>query len=222
MSEKITVTLTHYKRLDLLEDTISSFLRTNVYPIDQFLIIDDSEDLNISNEVIRQYSDVADIIVNESNIGQRKSIDKLIEKCRNDLIFHLEEDWLFDCSENTNYIAESIQILNLRKDIHQVHIRHQDDDPHCAVGDVCEVDGINFKMMDPDFRGEWNGFSFNPGLRRKSDITRMFPQGLQEFKDEKDAAMHTRKFNYKAVRLINTACRHIGWGRGVQGGGRGL
>jgi hypothetical protein len=205
-----------------LKDTIDSFLRTNRYPIDQFLIIDDSEDLDISRAIVNEYGSIADIIVNERNIGQRRSIDKLIHNCRNDLFFHLEEDWLFDCSEGTDYILESIKILNSRSDIHQVHIRHQEEDPHYTVGDVYEIDGVKFKIMDPDFRGEWNGFSFNPGLRRKTDIQRMFPLGLQEFKDEKELSIHTRKFDYKAVRLANTVCRHIGWGRGTQGWGKGF
>ena len=36
------------------------------------------------------------------------------------------------------------------------------------------------------------------------------------------ASIHTKKFNYKAVRLENTVCRHIGWHNRTQIGGRGF
>ena len=50
----------------------------------------------------------------------------------------------------------------------------------------------------------------------------MFPNGLIEFKDEMQASIHTKKFNYRAVRLENTVCKHIGWGNRTQHGGKGF
>ena len=92
MKEKITVTLTHYKRLDLLKKTLDSFFSTNNYEIDQFLIIDDSGEKYYSDEIKKLYS-YARVIENNKNIGQRRSIDILLKNCGNAYIFHLEEDW---------------------------------------------------------------------------------------------------------------------------------
>ena len=220
MKEKITVTLTHYKRLDLLKKTLDSFFSTNNYEIDQFLIIDDSGEKYYSNKIKKLYSD-ATVIDNNKNIGQRRSIDKLLKNCLNEYIFHLEEDWLFD-SESNNYIESSMKILKNNPDIHQVHIRHQNDDPHPCIGEVNYIDNVGFKFLDNNWRDTWTGFSFNPGLRRKSDLDKMFPNGLIEFKDEMQASIHTKKFNYRAVRLENTACKHIGWGNRTQYGGKGF
>ena len=220
MKEKITVTLTHYKRLDLLKKTLDSFFSTNNYEIDQFLIIDDSGEKYYSNEIKKLYSDVT-VIENNKNIGQRRSIDKLLKNCLNEYVFHLEEDWLFD-SKSNNYIESSMKILKNNSDIHQVHIRHQNDDPHPCIGEVNYIDNVGFKFLDNNWRDTWTGFSFNPGLRRKSDLDKMFPNGLIEFKDEMQASIHTKKFNYKAVRLENTACKHIGWGNRTQHGGKGF
>ena len=220
MKEKITVTLTHYKRLDLLKKTLDSFFSTNNYEIDQFLIIDDSGEKYYSNKIKKLYSD-ATVIDNNKNIGQRRSIDKLLKNCLNEYIFHLEEDWLFD-SESNNYIESSMKILKNNPDIHQVHIRHQNDDPHPCIGEVNYIDNVGFKFLDNNWRDTWTGFSFNPGLRRKSDLDKMFPNGLIEFKDEMQASIHTKKFNYRAVRLENTVCKHIGWGNRTQHGGKGF
>ena len=221
MKDKITVTVTHYKRLDLLKETLDSFFNTNNYKIDQFLIIDDSGEKYYSNEIKKLYGNKAIIIENEKNIGQRRSIDKLLKICKNEYIFHLEEDWLFD-SKSNNYIESSMKILKNNPDIHQVHIRHQNDDPHPCIGEVNYIENVGFKFLDNNWRDVWTGFSFNPGLRRKSDLEKMFPKGLVEFKDEMQASIHTKKFNYRAVRLENTACKHIGWGKPTQRGGKGF
>jgi len=220
MKDKITVTLTHYKRLDLLKETLDSFFSTNNYDIDQLLIIDDSGEKYYSNEIKKLYSN-ATVIENNKNIGQRRSIDILLKNCINEYIFHLEEDWLFD-SESNNYIESSMKILKNNPNIHQVHIRHQNDDPHPCIGEVNYIDDIGFKFLDNNWRDTWTGFSFNPGLRRKSDLKKIFPNGLVEFKDEMQASIHTKKYNYKAVRLENTVCKHIGWGNRTQHGGKGF
>lgn len=221
MKKSISVTLTHYRRVDLLRETVKSFLKTNTYPIDEFFIIDDSADIEIADIIKSEFSDIATIIVNEKNMGQRKSIEKLFNRCTGEYIFHLEEDWLFDC-DPSEYVRQSLVILERIPHIHQVHVRHQYDDPHPTVGNVIYIDNIGFRYLDSDFRGTWNGFSFNPGLRRKSDIMSMFPDGISSFPDEKALSLHTRRFNYKAVRLENTVCRHIGWGRSTQTNGRGF
>jgi hypothetical protein len=221
MNDKITVTLTHFKRLDLLKETLISFFSTNRYEIDQFLIIDDSGEKYYSDEIKKLYSNFATIIVNNENIGQRRSIDKLIQACNNEYIFHLEEDWLFD-SQQINYIEDSLLILKNNLDIHQVHVRHRNDFNQPTVGDIQYTNNIGYKFLDDNWRDCWTGFSFNPGLRRKSDIVKMFPNGLSEFKDEMQASIHTKKFNYKAVLLEKTVCKHIGYGRQTQLGGRGF
>lgn len=214
--EKITVTLTHYRRLDHLRRTVHSFLNTNKYPIDQFLIIDDSGDSFYNKQVQTEYKEIANVIINDKTIGQRKSIDKMFSLCTNEYIFHLEDDWLFTNQLDTDYIGDSLIILKNNPDINQVWVRHEYDNPHKTIGEVYEIAGVKFKYVDPDFRGEWNGFSWNPGLRRKSDYEKFFPDGVQRFKDELQASKHVRNFNFKAVKLENTVCNHIGYDQPTQ------
>jgi len=56
----------------------------------------------------------------------------------------------------------------------------------------------------------WNGYSWNPGLRRKSDYLIMFPDGVSFFEYEYDCSSHTIKFDYLSVSLEETCCYHIG------------
>lgn len=210
---KVTVTLTTCGRIDLLQQTIDSFLERNTYPIDEFLIINDSPDH--SSIISELYSDSEfHIINNPENIGQKKSLDLIFNQCKNEYIFHLEDDWLFD--GGGGFVENSVKLLEFNPDIHQVWIRHEYDNPHKCVGTVLYENDIGYKLVDPMYQGVWNGYSWNPGIRRKSDYLRMFPNGISDFKDEMACAIHTRNFEYKTVLLIPTACRHLGYGRTSQ------
>ena len=50
-NEKVSVALISCGRRELLEKTIDSFSTFNTYPIEKFIIIDDSQNSNFLNEV---------------------------------------------------------------------------------------------------------------------------------------------------------------------------
>ena len=76
-------------------------------------------------------------------------------------------------------------------------------------------------MVKADHGGGWCGFSGNPGLRRKSDYMKMFPNGLAEFivpnkpivLTEHNCNLNAGKQGYRAAILMNDACHHIGYGK---------
>lgn len=208
----ISVTLTTCGRLDLLKSTIDSFLATNSYPIDDFTIICDDPESN--NSVFREYGKDFKVICNSENIGQKKSLDILFSNAKNEYIFHLEDDWYFD--NKSPYILNSIKILENNPDIHQVWLRHEHDNPHKTIGENEILEDFSYRYVDPNFRGCWCGYSWNPGLRRKSDYLKMFPSGITKHVDELDCSLYVKNFNYKVVLLNPTVCYHIGYGRSTQ------
>lgn len=206
----ITFTLTSCGRPDLLDITLASFVEHNTCPIPCWIISEDSGDPGILQEVRdivdKHLGDKIGIsyrVIGGPKVGQRKRLDQMFKMVDTDYIFHCEDDWEFDSS---GFIESSLAIMALQPDVNQVWVRHQDDTPHKCLDDM---------TMDPNFMGIWNGYSWNPGLRRKWDYDRMFPDGVSAFEDEAACAIYTRKFNYKAVSLRNTACRHIGYGRHI-------
>lgn len=205
----ITFTITSCGRLDLLEQTLNSFFRNHDWPIDQFVMTDDSGDEDVYHELLCKYGKKFTIIRNDPRCGQGNSLDKLFKSVRNPYIFHCEDDWLF---EQNGFIERSVIVLQNRPDIHQVWVRHQSDTPHKIIGNRFNVSGVECFDMNPDFNG-WNGYSWNPGLRRTIDYTVMFPNGIAAVGDEFACAQHVKKFNYKAISLKDTSCRHIGYGR---------
>ena len=196
---KVTFTITSCNRLDLLKQTIDSFSVHNTYPIDEWIMSDDSGDSIIANQLDFLYGDRFTILHNNPKIGLSKSLDNMFNRSSNEYIFHCEDDWLFEKGE---FIKESLSKLQ-DTSIHQVWIRHKNQTPH-----EYEQDGA-VKIYD----NRWKGFTWNPGLRRKSDYVKMFPNGFQEFGSEIECSIHANLFNYKAVSIVETVCTHIGTGR---------
>ena len=210
----ITFTITSCNRIDLLEKTINSFLKLNNYPINEFLISDDSGDNEINMLLETMFSSQFTIIKNNERLGLSKSLDNLFLKSKNEYIFHCEDDWFFD--GNPNMISDSLEILTENINIHQINVRHEYDNPHKPKGEFLNTkNGIRYKLMSHSFTSipsqTWNGYSWNPGLRRKSDYLKMFPNGISEFGDEYLCCDHTKKFNYTSAILEKTSCHHIGY-----------
>jgi GT2 family glycosyltransferase len=213
MTTPITFTITSCNRLDLLEKTLNSFMSINNYEIDEFIMSDDSGDKEISNYLNKKYGDKFKIISNNPRVGLSKSLDNLFSSTKNEFIFHCEDDWMFD--SNPNLISDSLSILTDNPSIHQVSVRHDYNNPHKPVGEKQYTSAsVEYLMLNQEFKSMptqmWNGYSWNPGLRRKSDYLKMFPNGVSEFGDEYDCANYTRKFDYKSAILVNTSCYHLG------------
>ncbi len=216
MNTPITFTITSCNRLDLLEKTLSSFMLINNYEIDEYLMSDDSGNCEISEFLNNKYGEKFKIISNKTQVGLSKSIDNLFTSSKNEYIFHCEDDWLFDY--NPNFIRDSLSILSERNDIHQVSVRHNYCNPHKTIGELLKTNtSVKYWELTQEFKSTpnqiWNGYSWNPGLRRKSDYLKMFPNGVSEFGDEYDCANHVRKYNYKSAVLEQTSCYHIGYKR---------
>ena len=209
--ENITVTLTSCKRIDLLNQTIASFLNTNTYPIYEYIVInDDPQSKDLVDDACKELVNCR-IVHNPVNIGLKKSLDVIFNMVTTNYIFHLEDDWCFE--HKNSYVENSLTILEKMPDIHQVWVRHARDIPHPVSETVLTCDGVEYRDVHNNFNGVWNGYSWNPGLRRKSDYLQMFPNGVAEFQSEMACAIHSRKFDYKVVQLNHTSCYHIGYNR---------
>jgi len=222
MIKPITVCITSCNRFDLLQRTLNSFFKVNIYPIERIIITEDSTKEDMRNKILSIYGDKVELIFNPSNLGPYRSIDNMYKMVNTEYIFHSEDDWEF--ISNPNFLKESLDILEERHDIHQIWIRK---DYHSHEWIESEINstknGTQFKMLKVPHCGNWCGFSHNPGLRRKSDYLNMFPNGYSEFilPDKKavftehNCNLHAMEQGYRAASLIETdcSCVHIGGGR---------
>ena len=105
----ITVCITSYNRIALLKQTINSLLELNTFPLEKIIVIEDSAKEEMRSAILSEFSDKIELIFNDVNLGQAKSIDKMYKTVKTEYILHVEEDYLF--KGNANFIQNSIDIL---------------------------------------------------------------------------------------------------------------
>jgi len=226
MKRGVTFVMTSCGRVDLLKRTLSSFMRANTYPIERYIIIDDSASVKTQKE-IEDYVTLFDVdmmfIFNKTNIGQVNSIDSAYSFVDTDYIFHCENDWEF---LERGFIEKSMAILEADPKILTVWLRGGNDtnghpvemNKSYAIYDTELQNKITdyYLMSVNALGGNWHGFTWNPGLRRKSDYEIVKPFG--QFIEPNDFAALTEcrigikyfELGYRAAILPEKYCKHIG------------
>lgn len=205
---KVTFVLTSCKRFDLLEPTLRSFLKYNTYPIEEYIIIEDSPNVEKLNKVLRKFKDIKfTVLYNNPQIGQLPSIDRAYALVKTDYIFHCEDDWLF---YRSGFIEQSFSLLWDNEKIISVWIREQDDtNKHPLEPTIYTTkDGVQYKYLVTGFREVCHGFTFNPGLRRTKDYELIKP--YSKWADEGDLSNEYYQNGFRGAILQNGYVKHLG------------
>jgi hypothetical protein len=215
VSEKITLVVTSCGRLNLLRQTLRSFLKFNTYPITEGIIIEDSGKLDLSASLDIDFPFPTKIIQNETNLGQIKSIDIAYSQVKTPYIFHCEDDWEFF---KRGFIEASLDILKQDSKVICVWLRAYND----TMGHKLEkLPHGRYNYMALNFDRVWHGFTFNPGLRPTRDCMRLHPYSDLEvlvkkkpmMLSEVDLTYYYKMLGYRAA-ITNDGegyVRHIGY-----------
>jgi hypothetical protein len=211
----ITLVVTSCGRLDLLKDTLLSFDRFNTAPIREVFITEDSGDEGVRAILPAHWKDHTTVFVNRPKLGQLASIDLAYGQVTTPYIFHCEDDWEF---YRPGFVEDSIAILESRPQILQVWLRSYAHDlrvhsPYIHLGERELVGGVACYPLISD-KPEWQGFSLNPGLRRKKDYLLCAP--FSGFGGEKALSQRYSELNLTALTLEADAVLHTGFGLHVQ------
>lgn len=202
--------ITSCGRFDLLRATLESFLEyADIMPVTA-IIIEDS-----TLEGIHDYLPImpfpVKVIVNQTNLGQMRSIDVMYEQIKTPYIFHCEDDWTFTRS---GFIAESFAVLKSYPTVSMVSLRPREELNPLVRKSPTECCGdVSFFRMDPKAHPEYFSYSFNPGLRRLEDIKSLLP--LTKLGYEEDVSYRFKKLGFQMACLEPAAVYHTGYGRHV-------
>lgn len=231
---KVTFVMTACGRPDLMEKTLDSFFKFNDYPIERYIITEDSADPEIFKECKRlndtKYQNKLEFVFNEKKLGQSKSIDLAYSMVETEFVFHCEEDWEF---YNPNFIQESLRVLNGDETVLQAWIRPKSDKILNEIKpETYEIDGVrvrdvlpkSFMVKDALPGGkdlivrDYMGFSWNPGVKRMADYE-LLKNGYAGFTQEHmiDGFYRAHDKGFRVVSISDHDedgfVRHIGWGR---------
>ena len=163
----VTVVVTSYGRIDLLEKMLASFQEFNSYPVEGFIVIEDDP----SARSPANLPDRTLYLHNRERQGQIRSIDRAYQEVRTPLIFHCEDDWEFSRS---SFIQASKEILASFPDILLVKLTERHDPTHDMYEHpIVKLPQYPFEVLAHGYDQVWHGFTFTPGLRRMADYQRI-------------------------------------------------
>jgi glycosyltransferase involved in cell wall biosynthesis len=211
----ISVVITSCGRLDLLRKTITSFLKYNTYPITEWIIVDDSCNVDMWDELKRYLPNCTLLLSNEKR-GQIRCIDDAYSAVKTPYIFHCEDDYEFS---KGGFMEQSLEILETQPTIMQVWLFQGHNHPVEPM--ILKTGDTFFRLLGDYDEGKWHGFTWNPGLRRLADYKLIAP--FSSFIREGDFNALTecrigQKFyemGFRSAILNDIYCKHIGVGRHV-------
>lgn len=209
---EITAVITSCGRFEFLEKTLKSLIEYSNYTFYEIIIIDNSEIIDAYDkikDITNRIGCNAKIIINEVNIGQVSSIDVAYSLVTTEYIFHCEDDWEFF---DTGFIELSLNVLENVSNIVNINLRVRFDGEkgsmHPIINPMKTKDNVIYHLYELGYLGEWHGFSWNPGLRRKSDYDLIKP--YKQYGSESGVGNKYKDLGYFAACLEKSYCKHIG------------
>ena len=205
--KEVTLVITSCGRFDLLEETLDSFFEYNTYPIKKIIITEDSTEGKKLKKLISKYDNRNQnfrLIVNETRLGQLKSIDKAYREIDTEYIFHCEDDWRFF---KKGFIEKSMELLEEDEKILVVGLRAKED----FVQDFFYDKDYISKTGEKYYNVKGEIFTYNPALRRKKDMDLFgLHEKLENQKYEEVLSNFYKDRGFKSIFLKEPAVEHIG------------
>ncbi|WP_068086553.1 glycosyltransferase [Polycladidibacter stylochi] len=211
ISKSIALCITSCGRKNVLEKTLDSFMPYHSGSFSEKYLVEDAGSVDIAQYMKKAYPDVK-VLLNNEQLGQMKSIDKMYSLVKSEYIFHGEDDWLFEAK---NTINECFEVLAAEPMVSVVCVRKLSDlqekfQRNCIRK---EVNGVKYALMPLDIHPEWLSFSFNPGLVRKKLWDKYGP--YEKYKTEERISIVMKREGLMVAFLDPGYCHHIGDGMHV-------
>jgi hypothetical protein len=210
--------------LNLLHQTIKSFLAANTYPLYDLLIVNDSGDKEIHNHIKKTYMG-ASFVFHDQNVGLMKSIDLGYKHINTEYFYHGEDDWAFN--GKGGFIEPALAIMEARLDIEEVWFA--DYNNHPLDGTVYVTPGplvTGYKLASENYQkglneinnNAWHGFTTACALKRLSDYKMVGPYADIPWEgtiwhQEQAIGEKYHELGYRTACLLDDYVYNIGYGQ---------
>jgi hypothetical protein len=229
--------VTSCNRVDLLLKTIKSFNEFNTYPVNKMILIEDSGIVlknNLKSNLLNLIPfEGLDIIINDVNLGQMRSIDKGYKKINTNYVFHCEDDWYF---YRYSFIEKSKKLFeiynqNEKENLLQIWLRNHNEmvtfAPFTTYSSILEEEGTKYAYVFSS-NHHWKGFSMNPGLKKIEDYQNIgsYEKLINDFNYickycVFESLIGLYYFNHGFITLsleVEGYVEHLGWERSIKFG----
>jgi GT2 family glycosyltransferase len=197
------------------------FIKSNTYPITEFIIVNDSADPKIHKEIEETYEG-ATFVFNKENVGLIKSVDLGYEHIKTEYFFHSEDDWSY--LGKGGFIEQSLRIMKAVPNIEEVWLKDMNNHP--VNPKIYHVDGLPYRLIQDNYqKGKngyndfaWHGFTTACGLKRMSDYRKVGPyadipwQGTIWHREQAIGERY-HKLGYRTAILMEEYAKNIGYGQ---------
>jgi hypothetical protein len=218
--KELTVIFFSCRRVHLLHQSVKAFLEHNTYPLYDFIIVNDSGEAEI-HEQLRKYFQGATLILNERNVGLMASIDNGYAHVKTDYVLHFEDDW---CVKKEGFIEPAIEIMDARPEIEEVWFA--DYNNHPLDEKVLNVGEIPYRLASENYQkgmneindNAWHGFTTACALKRISDYKKVAPYADIPWEGtiwHREQAIGERyhQLGYRTACLLDEYVYNIGYGQ---------
>ena len=162
----VSVVFVSYRRVDLLELSLASFLSTAAYPRSQLELIlcDDGSPAEMQERMRRMPFDK--LLLDGKNRGVGANTNKGIKAAQGEYILQLQDDWL--CVGGGDFIEACLELFTERPDVHLIRLRQPFDGPFEVHRTGCGRTAQIYRNR-PQWRetaGEYL-YSDNPHMKRR-------------------------------------------------------
>lgn len=195
-------------RLDVLEKTISSFLKTRDC-ITKMVILDDSGEPEIFTKLVEKYGQISDVICFPTNRSQWWAMDFMVSWCDTEYIFYLEDDWEL---LKPGYLNKSKKILEKYREVGTVDISWR-------TFEWQGIDSYHKELVDDmffwkkpwkitDYHAAWYSWVGSPNLKRRDDLVML--GRIEKWHNEWNIDRKFEALGFKGVFLNDKYCEHLG------------
>lgn len=227
LNEPVTVIFFSCRRLHLLQRTVDAFLQHNTYPITEYIVVNDSADPIIHDEIRKSYPNFT-VVLNKENVGLFKSIDLGYQHVKTNYHFLCEDDWMIT---KGGFIEKSLAIMQGCPNIEEVWL--DDYSKHPLEKTIHETNGVKYVLAQDDYYYEagfiygWHGFTTSCALKRIEDYRKVGSYGeiVDKWLSDKShnpsiwhrehaIGQEYRKLGYRTAVLIDAVyAKNIGFGQ---------
>jgi GT2 family glycosyltransferase len=205
-------------RLHLLKQTVEAFLKSNTYLISEIIIVNDSADEKIHEQLRQDYFKLAldnpiTLILNENNVGLMKSIDLGYSHVKTPYFFMAEDDWC--CNGKGGFIEKSLVVMESNPKIENVWLA--DMNKHGFDHEIYYASEVPYRLVKENQNG-WHGFATACGLKsmkayKEIGLYQNIPTGNNIWEWERNIGEEYHKLGYRSAILLDEYVINIGIGQ---------